>query len=115
MKLSEVKDIIHGEILVCHDEKVEIEVGFASDLMSDALALIQQNHEKTILITGLCNPQSIRTANMLDIKTVLIVRGKKYGEEEIALAKEFELNVISTTCTMFEACGRLYSKGIRNV
>ncbi len=115
MKIQEIASSVKGTILVCQDENADVEVAFASDLMSDALALIQKNHEKTILITGLCNSQSIRTAVMLDIKTILIVRNKQFNEEEIRLANESGLNVICTALTMFEACGKLYSLGLKNV
>ena len=102
MKLNDIIEAVHGEWLVCCDNECEINYGFSSDLMSDALALIQQYSEETVLITGLCNSQSIRTADMLDIHTILIVRGKKYNEEEIALAKEMKINVMTTPLTMFE-------------
>lgn len=115
MNLSELKDIVEGDTIVISDESVNLLLGFASDLMSDALALIQEHHEETLLITGLCNSQSIRTADMLDIKNILIVRNKKLMEEEIELAQELGLNVLSTPLTMFETCGRLYAKGIKNV
>ena len=115
MKLQEIIEIVQGEFLVnCENDK-EINYGFSSDLMSDALALIQKFSEETILITGLCNSQSIRTADMLDIHTILIVRGKKYNEEEIELAKESQINVITTPLTMFETCGKLYAKGLKSV
>lgn len=115
MKLNEIIEAVNGECLVCFEETAEINYGFSSDLMSDALALIQKYSEETILITGLCNSQSIRTADMLDIHTVLIVRGKKYNEEEIELAKERRINVITTPLTMFETCGRLHDKGLKSV
>ncbi len=115
MKLDEIIKAVHGEWLVSCESGCEINYGFSSDLMSDALALIQQYSEETILITGLCNSQSIRTADMLDIHTILIVRGKKYNEEEIALAREMNINVITTPLTMFETCGILHAKGLKSV
>ena len=115
MKLNDIIEAVHGEWLVCCDNECEINYGFSSDLMSDALALIQQYSEETVLITGLCNSQSIRTADMLDIHTILIVRGKKYNEEEIAVAKEMKINVMTTPLTMFETCGILHAKGLKSV
>lgn len=115
MKLHEIIETVQGEFLVSCENDVEISYGFSSDLMSDALALIQKYSEETILITGLCNSQSIRTADMLDIKTILIVRGKKYNEEEIELARESHINVITTPLTMFETCGKLHAKGLKSV
>lgn len=115
MKLSEIVEAVDGEWLINENENTDILYGFSSDLMSDALALIQQHSEETILITGLCNSQSIRTADMLDIHTILIVRDKKYMKEELELASNLQINVITTPLTMFETCGKLYAKGLESV
>lgn len=115
MKLAQILEIIHGEWIVNCDLDADIQYGFASDLMSDVLAMVHVHSEETLLITGLCNAQSIRTADMLDIRNILIVRGKKYSEEDIKLAKECGVNVIITPLTMFEACGLLHAKGLNCV
>ncbi len=56
---------------------------FGSDLMSDVLTL--EDHD-LLLITGLANPQTIRTAEMADIKMIIIARGKEItsGNEAIS-------------------------------
>ena len=115
MKISEILEIVHGDKLTPCNDDFEIQYAFASDLMSDALAMIHDHCESTILVTGLCNAQSIRTADMLDIRTILIVRGKKYNEQEIELAKSCGIDVITTSYTMFETCGLLYKKGLKYV
>lgn len=114
MELAHIVEAIKGEWLV-KNEETEISYAFASDLMSDVLAMMQENPEKTLLITGLCNAQSIRTADMLDIRNVLIVRGKRYNDEEIELAKECGINVIATPFTMFETCALLHVEGLKSV
>lgn len=115
MKLEELKEILQVNILHLENNDCEFEVAFATDLMSDALHLIQNNSEKTLLITGLCNAQSVRTADMLDLKTILYVRGKCLQEEDLELAKSLNLNILSTTATMYEVCGQLYEKGLQPV
>lgn len=114
MKFSQLVEAVNGEWLV-QSEETEISVAFASDLMSDVLAMVQENPEETLLVTGLCNAQSIRTADMLDIRNILVVRNKKYNEEEIELAKESGINVIATPYTMFETCALLHVKGLKSV
>lgn len=114
MKLSQIVDAVKGEWLVKSDE-TEINYGFASDLMSDVLAMVQVNPEETLLVTGLCNAQSIRTADMLDIRNILVVRGKKYNEEEIELAKDSGINIVATPYTMFETCALLHVEGLKSV
>lgn len=82
---------------------------FASDLMSDVLALVK---EQNILLTGLCNTQVLRTAEMLDMDCVILVRGKVPTEEFIKMAAEKNICLLATKETMFKSCGLLYSNGL---
>ncbi len=90
-------------------------MAFASDLMSDALAMIQNYPESTILITGLCNSQVLRTAEMLDIEMIIFVRGKKLPEESLEIASEMGFNIFTTKYTMYETCGILFGKGLGGI
>jgi len=81
-----------------------------SDLMSDVLAFVK---DQTVLVTGLTNAQAIRTALMMDIICIVLVRGKIADESMIALAKEHDIVVLQTKYTMFTACGLLYLNGLR--
>jgi predicted transcriptional regulator len=87
----------------------EIKGGCGADLMSDVLASIQP---EAVLLTGLCNPQVIRTSMMADVAAVIIVRGKTPPKETIDLASEEELALISSPFGMFELCGRLHRAGL---
>jgi predicted transcriptional regulator len=87
----------------------EVRSGFASDLMSDVL---RYDVTHGLLITGLTNPQIIRTAEMADLTAVLLVRGKTPLPETAALACQAGIPILGTECTMFEACGRLYAHGL---
>ena len=60
----------------------------------------------------LCNPQVIRTAEMMDMRCVVFVRSKCPTDEMIRLAKESDLVVLKTTKRMYEACGKLYLAGL---
>ncbi len=86
--------------------------GFGADLMSDVLASIQP---EAVLLTGLCNPQVVRTAQMADVAAVVLVRGKHPPSETIRLANEEELPLISTPYGMFEVCGRLHLAGLTSL
>ena len=77
--------------------------------MSDVLALAS---DAAILITGLNNPQIVRTAEMLDISLIILVRGKKPSEEILAIANETNITILTTDMTMYETCGRLYNAGV---
>lgn len=110
MKISDVVEILDGEILT-GDENLNLEISSAcgSDLMSDVMAYVKEN---VLLLTGLVNPQVIRTAEMMDIKAVVFVRGKNLAQNIIELAKEKGITVLTTKNPMFIACGKLYSAGL---
>jgi predicted transcriptional regulator len=111
MKIGEIKKLLDGELLT-GDNNLEIDVSYAfgCDLMSDVLAL---SNETVILLTGLTNIQSVRTAEMLDIKCIVFVRGKKPERQVVDLAKEKGICLIATRHIMFTSCGILYSNGIK--
>ncbi len=110
MNLAEVQKILNAEILWGeHLMQVEISTGFGCDLMSDCLAFAQP---QGLMLTGLCNTQAIRTAEILDAKAILIVRGKQPGQEMVALAKEKELPLLATDKLMFDCCGLLFKAGL---
>ena len=87
----------------------EVKSAFASDLMSDVLF---PNVDQGLLITGLTNPQMIRTAEMAEVSAVLMVRGKEPLPETIELAQDLDIPIIGTRLIMFEACGRLCQLGL---
>jgi predicted transcriptional regulator len=110
MKVKEVVEILEGTLVVEGDDlELDIKSACGSDLMSDVMAYVKEN---VILLTGLVNPQVIRTAEMMDIKVVVFVRGKVPGESIINLAREKGITVITTRHPMFIACGKLYSSGL---
>ncbi len=110
MNLFQVKEILDAEVLTGEqylDAKVELACG--SDLMSDVLAFVK---DKIVLLTGLINPQVVRTAEMMDIKAIVFVRGKIPEETIIELAKEKEMILLTTKHPLYIACGLLYKSGL---
>ncbi|MFN2305262.1 MAG: hypothetical protein ACK2TV_16150, partial [Anaerolineales bacterium] len=67
---------------------------------------------EAVLLTGLCNPQVVRTAQIADINAIVFVRGKKPAPEAIKIANEENIPLISTHYGLFEACGILYQAGL---
>lgn len=110
MKLSEIKDILDAKVL-CGEDNLDIEVksAFASDMMSDVLAYV---NNEALLLTGLCNPQVVRTAELMDMKCIVIVRGKKPDEVILELARQKGIVVLVSALLMYEASGRLYGAGL---
>lgn len=111
MKISRIAEILRADILCC-EQFIDNEVcsACASDMMSDVLAFVKDH---AVLITGLCNPQVIRTAEMMDIVCVVYVRGKKPDAMSIELAKSKNIVLLSSKVRMYQACGLLYSDGLR--
>ena len=103
--------MILGAEILCGEQYLEREVHTAcgADMMSDVLAFVR---DQSVLLTGLCNPQVIRTAEMMDIICIVFVRGKKPDEAMISLAAESGIVLLSTEHRMFSACGMLYEKGL---
>ncbi len=110
MIIKELVDALEAEVL-CGEGNFTTTIVSAcgADLMSDVLAF---GHDKTVLITGLVNPQVVRTAEMLDVSCIVFSRGKKPSEEVVELAEECGITIMTTRHTMYVTCGILYSHGI---
>ncbi len=110
MKLAEVRDILKAEVYVGHDHlELEVNTAFSADLMSDVLAFAQPG---CLLITGITNAQSVRTAFALDIAAIVVCRGKTPLPEAVEMGRELGIPILGTRQIMFETCGRLFQKGM---
>lgn len=110
MKISKVADVLDARILCC-PENADKEVCSAcgSDMMSDVLAYVKN---QAVLLTGLVNPQVIRTAEMMDMVCIVFVRSKEPSAEMLRLAESAGIVVMRSDHRMYEACGLLYSNGL---
>ncbi len=111
MKLSDIRDLLHcatlsGEELL----NLEVETAVASDGMSEVLA---RPHPGAILITGLTNIQSVRTALVADIPAILYVRGKRPNEKTVEVARDKKIVLLATTEGMFDSCALLRERGLK--
>ena len=110
MKISKICQILEANV-VCCEELIDTEVYSAcgSDMMSDVLAFVKDHG---ILLTGLVNPQTVRTAMMMDMKGIIFVRGKKPDEAVVELAEDNGIVLLTTDYRMYTACGLLYAEGL---
>ena len=121
MKLSEIIEKYNFKVYTpTLLTEMDINYAFCSDLMSDALIILNSVTDERILaqsmlITGLTTNQSIRTAEMLDVNVVLLVRGKIPSLKVVDLAIESNILLLSTEQTMFNMSGLLYSDGIKGI
>ena len=113
MTLKEIKELLQAEVITGED-RLDLEINFAggSDLMSDVLAFGKPG---ILLLTGLSNAQSVRTANIIDAKAIVYVRGKKPDKMGIELAREKGIPLLSTKFMMYTTCGLLFSQGLPGV
>jgi predicted transcriptional regulator len=110
MQLKDIERILEAEVLT-GDELLQedIEMACGSDLMSDVLAFAKSG---SLLLTGLTNPQVVRTAEMADLRAICFVRGKKPDQDTVRLADSKNIPLLTTPLPMFESCGRLYREGL---
>ena len=110
MKLREIVKILNASVYLGEERLDEdVETAFASDLMSDVLTL----KETPMLVTGLCNVQTIRTCDMATLDIVVFVRNKKPTEDMVELAEENGMVLVATAYSMFKTCGLLYQAGVK--
>lgn len=112
MTVRKIVEVLDARVVVGEGD-LDLEVGSAcgADLMSDVMAFVK---EKVVLLTGLVNPQAIRTADLMDIRVVVFVRGKSPSEDMVEMARENGMILASTKYSMFLACGRLYEAGLKS-
>ena len=111
MTVAEAVKLLDGQFFI-GEEKGDREVASAcgADLMSDVMAFVK---DRVLLLTGLVNPQVIRTAELLDIHAIIFVRGKVPGRDMIEMAEESDIILGGTKMPMFISCGKLYEAGLQ--
>ena len=114
MQLREIIQILDAEILTKHDESaldLDVHTACGSDMMSDVLAYVK---DQGLLLTGLVNPQVVRTSEMVDIVAIAFVRGKRPDSMTVELAESKNIILIGTDEKMYQAWGKLYKAGLGN-
>ena len=110
MTINDIRELLGAEVL-CGSERLDMEVHSAcgSDMMSDVLAFVK---DQAVLLTGLVNPQVVKTAEMMDMVCIVFVRSKQPSDEILRLAEESGIVVMSCSKRMYDACGILYKNGL---
>ena len=111
MKIKDIVEILDGHV-ICGEDLLETEVhsACASDMMSDVLAFVK---EQSVLVTGLCNPQVINTAEIMEMCCIVFVREKQPTDMMIEIAKRKGIALLGTKHRMFASCGMLYAAGLK--
>ena len=110
MTINDIKNLLNATVVSGHQLlDTEVHNACGSDMMSDVLAFVK---DQAVLLTGLVNPQVIRTAEMMDMKCIVFVRSKMPTADMIALAKQTGIVLLASKLRMYEACGKLYAGGL---
>lgn len=111
MKISTIASLLDAQVYTCEDLlESEVYEACGSDMMSDVLAYVKN---QAVLLSGLVNSQVVRTADMMDMRCIVLVRSKVPTPDMIELAKESGIVLLSTHIRMYEACGILYMNGLK--
>jgi predicted transcriptional regulator len=115
MTLPQIQKLLQAALISeAGASDIDIEFAKASDLMSDVLAFSRPFSDRnTLLITGLTNKQVVRTCEIAGVGAIIFVRGKNPSADTIELAEQCQIPLLTTKLKMFEACGILYTKGIK--
>lgn len=110
MKLKDIERILDAEVITgANLLETDIKMACGSDLMSDVLSFVKS---ESMLLTGLTNPQVVRTAEMADLAAICFVRGKKPDQKTVKMAESRNIPLLTTPVPMFESCGRLWKEGL---
>lgn len=110
MTIQKIADLLAAEVLSGgEDLSADVHSACGSDMMSDVLAYVK---DQAVLLTGLVNPQVVRTAEMMDMRCIVFVRNKKPTPEILSIAERASIVILATDKRMYEACGILYSNGL---
>lgn len=110
MTVKDIIKILDAEVLTKGNLDTQVKTACGSDLMSDVLAFVKN---QSVLLTGLLNPQVVRTAEMMDMHCIVFVRGKEPAKDVIELAKDVNVTLLKTKYRLFTACGKLYANGLQ--
>jgi predicted transcriptional regulator len=111
MKLSDVRELLRCKVLSGEDDlSIDVETVVASDGMSEILAFARPG---ALMITGLTNVQSVRTADIANVRAIIYIRGKRPAENAIRLAQDYHIPVLATDLGMFDVCGILRESGLK--
>ncbi|MDR2953154.1 MAG: hypothetical protein LBU82_07930 [Treponema sp.] len=111
MTVAQAVSLLEGQFFYGESlADIEVTSACGADLMSDVMAFVK---DRVLLLTGLVNPQVIRTAELLDIHVIIFVRGKMPGREMIEMAEQSNIILAGTKLPMFLSCGKLYEAGLK--
>lgn len=102
-----------NEIIIKCDLTAVVECDFSRNICGvycgDLLSWVM-SHAKSdfCLVTIMSNINVLAVASLLDLSCVILAESVKADDEFIKIAKEKNINVLSSNDTSFEICAKLY-------
>lgn len=110
MTIGRIINILNCRILNMEDHAdVSVDSVYATDLMSDVLANCKKG---SLLLTILSNLQSVRAAEMTEVRVVCYVNGLKPKPEALEHARKKRMTILTTENSMYRACSLLHDAGL---
>ena len=108
--LREVQKALNATCLTANPPlNREVAAACASDLMSDVLAF---STPKSVLLTGLVSPQSVRTAEVADLMAVCFTNNKKPSNETVKMAEDSNIVLFVSPFSLYTASGKVFNAGL---
>ena len=113
MRLREIAELLEAAVLLGEEQLGrEVPAVGAADMVSDVLFF---GRPGMVLLTGLTKASVVRAAQVADVSAVVFVRGKRPEAETVELARDLGLPLLASPHSLYDACGRLYVKGLPGV
>lgn len=101
MRLSECCRRVQGRWVVEPQEDPSIQAVVVSDLMSDVLV---HDGDDGLLVTSLATDQVIRTADIVDVRAVILTNNKQPEPRMRTLAERQGIPLCTTPLSTYDAC-----------
>ena len=105
MKVSDIITKCSFTLLIDADTDRDITGVYAGDLLSWVMG---HGEEGQCLVTIMSNVNVLAVASLLDFSCVILAENVKPDEEFLALAKEKEINILSSKESAYTICTLLY-------
>ncbi|MBO4949848.1 MAG: AraC family transcriptional regulator [Clostridia bacterium] len=105
MKVSDIISKCSFTLLVEADTERDITGVYTGDLLSWVMG---HGEEGQCLVTIMSNVNVLAVASLLDLSCVILAENVKPDDEFIELAKEKEINVLSSSESAYTICTLLY-------
>jgi hypothetical protein len=110
MRIDDIVQRLHLDIVTSADLDHEITGGYASDLLSCVMAGAKTGN---VWVTLQAHPNVVAVASLLELSAVIVTEGVAPDPETIHKAQQVGITLLSTHKDTFTVAGELATLGIR--